>query len=217
MFIHLDYKGFDKNINMFDGHNLALLYHWIRFGGKFILHGEGEYVSWLLQVLTNKPWHFCGDFYRRFKHHCNRKHFHHFPLQEAVVETTTANGTTTVATTTTSSNINTNDSDSDSGDETANQNNNNGSNSNWLLPKHINMKATTLCGVAKEDRLYNPKPGARCISSIPGFGGHVVNSDRTGIAFTPKEKGFVCHVGDVNAEIGTMQTLITILRLPMNI
>lgn len=74
----------------------------------------------------------------------------------------------------------------------------------WLLPKSIDIKSTTLCGVAPQDRLFSPLPGARVISAIPGFGGHVINHERTAIAYTMVGEGSVCFVGDVNAEVKTM-------------
>lgn len=48
------------------------LAQWVKNGGKFILHGEGKLASILLQILTEKPWHFCGDFYRRCTQRLNR-------------------------------------------------------------------------------------------------------------------------------------------------
>lgn len=61
MFIHLDYKGFRRRISMFDSANLCVLFVWILFGGKLIMHGEGDEAAWILQKLTGKPWHHCGD------------------------------------------------------------------------------------------------------------------------------------------------------------
>lgn len=208
MFIHLDDKGFQKNLAMFNGDNLGTLYHWILFGGKFILHGEQEYVTQLMQTFTGKPWHYCGDYYRRVKHSCNRKHFRHFPLRSTSADTGAGAGSAAPPTApkgSTTTDAADSDDDEEAGDEQGRP---------WVLPKTINMKATMLSGVAVGDRLYNPKPGARVISAVPGFGGHVVNHERTGIAFSPVGQGFLCYVGDVNAEVKTLDTIMTLLRLP---
>lgn len=221
MFLHLDDKGFERNMAMFGGDNLYTFYQWISFGGKFILHGEGDYVAQLLQTFVGKPWHFCGDFYRRVKHACNRKYFCHFPLRSTSRSSTGAGAGAGAADS---------DDDEDSEDDAAaaaaiegggadvskteTEITASGTVGRLILPKKINMKATTLSGVAVEDRLYSPEPGARCISAVPGFGGHVVNPERTGIAFTPKGKGFVCYVGDVNAEAKTLKTILALLQLP---
>jgi hypothetical protein len=171
------------------------------------MHGEGPTAMEVLQDFVGKPWHQCGDFYRRIKHSCNRRHFRHFSLlaSDEYLHSSPSAAATVAA-------------DEDSDEEDANTPVGEGEGQSlqqsYLLPKTINMKATTLCGVAVEDRLYNPKPGARCISAVPGFGGHIVNHERTGVAFSPVGDGSVCYVGDVNAEVKTLEMIIALLRLP---
>ena len=188
------------------------------------MHGEGNGTTQLLRMFVNKPWHHCGDYYRRIKHTCNRKHFRHFPLRSTSTAAPvpasapgSASGPAPVPAGATRACTDAADSDDDDEGGEAEDGACAGASTElgqWVLPKTINMKATTLCGVAVEDRLYSPRPGARCISGVPGFGGHVVNHERTGIAFSPVGQGFLCYVGDVNAEAKTLDAIITLLRLP---
>ncbi len=220
IFLHLDDKGFEKNMEMFGGAHLGTLFHWINFGGRFILHGEGDYVSQLLQSFVGKPWHYCGDYYRRIKHHNNRETFRHFPLRStasvltsgmsdmSISSSSAGSGASEGATAASGGGGGEGGGDSED-DETTSSGQPKGC---WLFPKTINTKATMLCGVAPEDRLYSPKPGARCISNVPGFGGHVVNHDRTAVAYSPRGHGSVCYVGDVNAEPKTIDMIIALLR-----
>ena len=57
------------------------LKEWIRCGGKFILCAEGGCAQDMLQIMTKKNWHFCGDYYRRCKHSLNMTECC-FPLNE---------------------------------------------------------------------------------------------------------------------------------------
>lgn len=195
IFLHLDHRGMNDNELMFDALFMGLFYHWVMMGGKFLLHGEGCGAEWLLQTLTGQPWHFCGDFYRRCKHSCNRKNFSHFPLTAAtdVPDSINHSGSTGDG--------------SDSEDE-------DGERVRFIIPKRINMKATMLSGVRREDQLFSPKRGTRCISAVPNFGGHVIPTHRTAIAVAMHGKGHVCFVGDVNAEKGTIKTMMAICKLP---
>ena len=76
IFLNLDdacWSGEKRMRYMFErGNILLLLLPWIKDGGKFIITGCGTGVEVLLQVLLNKFWHFCGDFYRRSKQKPNR-------------------------------------------------------------------------------------------------------------------------------------------------
>jgi len=208
VFIHLDDGGFTQNSNMFEGDNLGTLYQWVAYGGKLIIHGEGSYLTEMLQALVQKPWHQCGDYYRRTRHTCNSKHFKHFAVKrtkggagstgEGVDSDDEREEEAKAATTAASSSEQ---------DTTTRQ-------GSLALPRTISMKATMLSGVALEDRLFSPEPGARVVSSIPGFGGHVVSHERTGIALSPMGQGFICYVGDVNAEKKTCDTIARLVLLP---
>ena len=191
LFVHLDMRGWEAMSEMFGARCIGCLYNWIKFGGKFLVQGEGEGVSWLLQVLLSKPWHYCGDFYRRCKHSLNVDHFSHFPLL-------CDNNDTKVG----SSSI---DNGDNSDDET----------SELIMPSSINMKAVMLSGVAPEDQLFCPKRGARCVSAVPGFGGHIIPTFRTPIAATRHGKGLVTFIGDVNAEERTIRCMLSLIKLPL--
>jgi hypothetical protein len=56
--LHLEHNGMTKKEKVFGQRGMGTLYNWVRVGGNFVLHGEGEGVAWLLQILTGKPWHF---------------------------------------------------------------------------------------------------------------------------------------------------------------
>ena len=68
-------NGFQQNGDMFlRGMFFVYLPIWIKAGGKLIMHGEGELISIMANVLLGErgKWHFCGDFYRRCKQSLNR-------------------------------------------------------------------------------------------------------------------------------------------------
>jgi len=68
-------NGFQQNGEMFlQGMFFVYLPIWIKAGGKLIMHGEGELITIMANVLLGErgKWHFCGDFYRRCKQSLNR-------------------------------------------------------------------------------------------------------------------------------------------------
>lgn len=209
MFLHLDDKGMNKTgEKVFSAAGLGTLHSFTSYGGKCLIQGEGERTAWLLQILSGKPWHFCGDYYRRCKHVCNKSNFCHFSVYQShesnstsEVLTTSCEGTFTYPS---SANQDSDDDDDDAGERKR----------SLLFPKQMNVKATMLSGVATQDQLFAPITGARCISAVPNFGGHIVPPFRTSVAVTRLGGGLVCFFGDVNAEVKTIQTMISILELP---
>jgi len=68
-------NGFQLNGDKFlRGMFFVYLPLWIKAGGKMIMHGEGELITIMANVLLGErgKWHFCGDFYRRCKQSLNR-------------------------------------------------------------------------------------------------------------------------------------------------
>lgn len=68
-------NGFQLNGDMFlRGMFFVYLPLWIKAGGNMIMHGEGELITIMANVLLGErgKWHFCGDFYRRCKQSLNR-------------------------------------------------------------------------------------------------------------------------------------------------
>ena len=181
----LDDGGMAKHGQMFSGNSFMTLFHWVRFGGKLIyVHSEGEGVEWMLQTILGKPWHFCGDYYRRCKHQGNA--LPHLSLD-----------------------ILRGRDDSENEDEEASAYFEGGG--IYKMSNYINMKAAMLSGVDTTDKLYSPAEGARALSAVPGFGGHIVPAHRTGIAVARHEQGVVCYVGDVNAELKVIRLVLHII------
>jgi hypothetical protein len=202
LLVHLDHNGMRTKGDMFGMRGLGTLFNWIRFGGKFLLHGEGDEVAWLLQTLVQKPWHFCGDSYRRCRHSCHADRFTVFSLKKPIIAVGEGSGDYSASVEATpNQGIN---SDSEGKGEEEGQ---------CIVPSNINMKATMLSGVAPGDQLYSPKPGTRCISGVPGFGGHVVSTARTGIAASTLFEGLVVYIGDVNAEDKTVDVIVAIIEV----
>lgn len=190
LFVHMDPKGMEQYGSLiFNVKNTGALYQFVSNGGRCLVQGEGPGVVWLLQLLSGKPWHFCGDFYRRCKHVCNTRDFRPFSL---VVDTSSQRREV----------VGDGDADDDEGRE------------GCLLTRKIDMKATMLSGVDREDQLYSPKEGTRCVSAVPTFGGHIVPTFRTAVAASRLGLGLICYIGDVNAEAGIIKTITTIITMP---
>ena len=188
LFLHIDDGGMEKyGENMFNALNFGALYNLVRFGGKCIFHGEGCSLTEVLRILSGEPWHFCGDYYRRCTHHCNRTEFSHFPL------------------TTSSSSSSSSGAIEDTGEE---------EDSHFILPRKIDVKATMLSGVSRSCQLYSPREGARCVSAVPNFGGHVIPTFRTAVAVSKIGNGLLCFFGDVNADVKTVNIITKIVALP---
>jgi hypothetical protein len=56
------------------GFFLAHLPGWLQSGGKLVLHGEGQLIGIIANILLKEEgkWHYCGDWYRRCKHSRNK-------------------------------------------------------------------------------------------------------------------------------------------------
>lgn len=78
-------RGLEAHERMFqNGFFLAHLEGWLRSGGRLVLHGEGQLIGIIANIILKDEgkWHFCGDWYRRCKHSRNK-------APEAVVDYTT--------------------------------------------------------------------------------------------------------------------------------
>ena len=84
------------------------------------------------------------------------------------------------------------------------------------FPKKVNDIANLLAGVSRDDQLYSPKEGTRCVSGVPGFAGHIIPTFRTAVAAMKVGKGIVCYVGDKNAESKTIKTIIAVIEARQN-
>jgi hypothetical protein len=208
LLLHVLDSGFENHGYMFTGDSLSHLSAWTKHGGRLLVHGEGDKLSEFMQLFLNKPWHFCGDFYRRCRFGCNLNRFTHFPLRELGADGHSA------ATTMDSSSIG---SDSVSTPE-------NGAGAfvtavtasaavGIELPRRINMKAVMLSGVSDTDRLYFPDDGSRAISGVPRFGGHLVPSHRVAVAVSAVDQGMFVFIGDSNAEAKTVALLGSIITM----
>lgn len=68
-------RGLEAHEKMFqNGFFLAHLPGWLRSGGRLVLHGEGQLIGIIANILLKEEgkWHFCGDWYRRCKHSRNK-------------------------------------------------------------------------------------------------------------------------------------------------
>ena len=194
LLLHVLDSGFETHGAMFRDFNLARLGAWVQTGGRMLVHGEGDLLGGFMQKLVGKPWHFCGDFYRHCEHACNFSKFAHFPLHEI------DSGDTGAAVSSSS--------DDTSSDSAA-------CSSGISVPRRINMKTVMLSGVAAEDRLYCPDSGSVAISGVPGFGGHIVPSDRVSVAVCTHGDGLFVFCGDANAEAKIVNLIASIVMMKM--
>ncbi|KAL8276716.1 hypothetical protein RQP46_010895 [Phenoliferia psychrophenolica] len=84
------------------------------------------------------------------------------------------------------------------------------------LPSSYSMKAVMLKDVPEDEVLYRPADGARheslAMQLSPGGGGKV-DAKEVPIAMGQVGEGWIAWIGDVNAEAGTTQVVLTLMGL----
>lgn len=212
LLLHVLDSGFEEKGAMFAGEHLMNLCAWVQVGGRLLVHGEGDRLGQFMQTLVAKPWHFCGDFYRKCKYVCNFGKFTPFRICE--IASVGATETVNVDTASPSSNDAT-DVTAGAGAGAASVNNRTGSISctSVALPRRLTAKAVMLSGVSEENRLYYPGHDSVAISGVPGFGGHIVPSNRVAVAVSSVHDGLFVYIGDANAEIKTINLITSIINM----
>ena len=186
---------------------------WVAQGGKLVVHGEGRGdgtnafstesggfgVIHLLRDWFGKNWEMTGDFYHSTTHKLRYPVHTPSPTHQQVPQTAVAADTTSSAAVMTATHSHTTFPSSSLYTLPAA--------AYEQLPATISVKACMISNVPSTEVLYAPPAGARAHSALPGFAGPKIELGMTLAATASYQLGRITFIGDVNAEVPSMEVI----------